>query len=284
VISNRMFVVPLVVVEMSALLLSSLRLKSVHSSTHSHLPASQEAAVEEIPLTKRVEAVLTSRIMVCLICTGTAGLLLAFNTYSFGIFMTGYPSLLLLNLLHFHNHTVTLHPQAFHAIGPLSPVLLLTIAWLGVSQIIPESITAVLLIVLSLPILTLNLLKLHCIMGFHYTFFVALFGVAVYLATLILYGLSLSNHRVVKALMVCSIVYTMAMMLTDLRLVKGRRVHVVGLTESKHSNGSKYSHSHAGSEDLEAGKLTGGKLMSQLHTSDANLTTAASNKLPEQKR
>jgi hypothetical protein len=266
VISNRMFVVPLVVVEMSALLLSSLRLKSARSSVQAYEQVNQ-VPVEVIPFHRRVQMVVTSRIMVCIICAGTAGLLLAFNTYSFGIFMTGYPFLLLLNLLHFHDHTVTLHPQAFRLIGPISPFLLLTIAWLGVSHLIPQSITAILLIALSLPILTLNILKLHCIMGFHYSFLVALFGVAIYLVTLILYGLSLSNHRILKAFMVCAIVYTMAMMLTDLKLVKGRRVHVVGITESKNS-------SHVEEDDVEGGGMMNGKLSSKSH-SDANLQTGA---------
>jgi hypothetical protein len=248
VISNRMFVVPLVVVEISASLLSSLKLKSINQpKSHHHHYAStpqidpsvpteqQQQQPPTISLWEQIQHVITSRIVVCFLCASVSALLLAFNSYRFGIFMTGYSLLLTLNLLHFHHHTVTYHPQAFRMIAPVTPSLLIPIAWLGVFRIIPQFVTAILLIVCSLPLITLNILKLHCIMGYHYSFFVSLFGICIYLVALILYGASFSRIRILKAFMVCSIIYAMAMILTDLKLVKGR-VHVNNLSESKHSD------------------------------------------------
>lgn len=180
--------------------------------------------------------IVTSRIAVCLLCAVTSALLLAFNSYNFGIFMTGYTLLLILNLLHFHDHTVTYHPQAFRIVGILTPFLLIPIAWLSVTRIIPEYMASIILILASTPLITLNIMKLYCIMGLHYSFLVALFGILIYVTSLIIYGLSLPNIRIFKSLMVCSILYSMTMMLTDMKLIKGKRVHVVNISESKCSS------------------------------------------------
>jgi hypothetical protein len=265
IISNHMFVVFIVVVEMSALLLSSLKLKSVHSSPSPYLQPSP-VDTGTVTLGNKVRAIATSRIMVCIVCAGTAGLLLAFNSYNFGIFMTGYAFVLLLNLLHLHEHTVTFHPRAVQVIGPLCPSLLIAIAWLSISHTIPPYIAAILLIIVSLPLHILNLSKLHCIIGFHYSFYVAFFGVLAYFVTLILYGLALHNHRIFEAFMASSILYSMTMMLTDLKVRKGRRVYANGISESKNPSNAV--------SDLEKGAIGSGL------STVTNGASAASNQHP----
>jgi hypothetical protein len=263
IVSNRMFVIPLVVVEISALLLSSLKLKSVKPPTtvhhHEHHPTPSPqidpaTAEPTISIPEQIQRIATSRIAVCFLCASTSALLLAFNSYRFGIFMTGYSLLLLLTLLHFHHHTVTYHALAFRTLAPLTPCLLIPIAWLGVFQVIPQFVTAILLIVCSLPLISLTIMKLHCMMGYHYSFFVSLFGIVIFLVSLILYGVSLRKTRILKAFQVCSIIFAMAMIMTDLRLVRGKRIHVNNLSESKFSDNP--SSSHLDTSELNAATNT----------------------------
>ena len=169
IISNKLFVVPLVVVEICALLLSSLRLKSIHQSNYhpnssnvneqqqgignsnattntstkttnsgmsnggisgiSGVSRGEEVANQSPSLLKQLQLLFTSRILLMFLCSIISGLLLGFKRYNFQIFITGYTILLLINLIHLHSYTPTIYSKSTIFFGHISFIFLILITW-----------------------------------------------------------------------------------------------------------------------------------------------------------
>lgn len=265
VIPNKLFVVPLVVVEISALLLSQLKLKSIHQSNYHNTNTSATTTTTTTNTTtnysgvsrggrenelsngqqsstifQKIQSIMTSRIMIAILCTTISGSLIAFKNYNFQIFMTGFTILLIVNFSHLHNHTITVYPVGVTYIGIFTFFSLILINWLFFIFLPSyKSLAALLLLICSLPILSMNLIKYYYIMGYHYLFYMTCFGISVYILTIILYGLHLTKDNNIyffEGFMVSSVIYSMAMILTDYKIVRGKRIHVNGISESKHSS------------------------------------------------
>lgn len=242
-IPSKYFIIPMLVTEISAQLLSSLKLKPLHNPHHHATTTSSATATitsHDAPAESQnwytsIQTTLTSRISIAVLCASTVGTSIGFHQHEFALFISGLSVLFSIILLHFHRHTADYHDALTRWSMMIVPIAMTTFAWLGDLAIVPRYIVAILVLTSSLPLVVLILLKFHRIMGNHYTFQMSLIGGLVYILSVILHAVHFHDPRYHRAATVCTVSFVMAIMLTDMKLVKGKRVHVMNLSESKNS-------------------------------------------------
>ncbi len=264
VISDSNFVAVLIGVEISALLISSLKLKgssshisvsgpglSDRSNSQSGSSRNLDTGDEEIGISAKrsrlpsilvnmndVANVLSSRLFVMFLAQVTVVLLLALRNVEYSIFITGMAAFLAVDLIKFHNKCPIPCSYMIALVSCTSAAMVL-LAWLFCAGVVALLPAVVAIIVVSTPAIVLLLWTVAEALGNHYSLHVVSVATIAYYTANIYYVASGASERssgdqVLETLMCCAVA---GVMLFSISAVPKTRIAFSSASEKddKHS-------------------------------------------------